>query len=112
MDSIIFVSKDLLFYSRVDASARAAGLHCRMVHSLEAAQDIDPGHVRFLLFDLPHMAANDQSFADWLAMFDQAKSIAFGPHVERQLLDDAQTAGVDRVLTRNQFNSLLPSLFQ
>ena len=41
----------------------------------------------------------------------RARILAFGPHVQNALLESAQAAGCDSVLTRGQFHGQMDSIF-
>jgi DNA-binding NarL/FixJ family response regulator len=97
---------DLIFFSRVAGTARAAGLAVRQAKTpaalLDLARQTPPGGV---LIDLH---ADGLDLAAVLAELRAAcpvmpKVVAFGSHVAADLLKAARQAGCDRVLPRSQF---------
>lgn len=65
-----------------------------------------------LLVDL---ASSPTSAAEVAAAVGQGRQpgqvlVAFGPHVQESLLEEARAAGFDRVLTRGQFTAQLPAI--
>lgn len=97
---------DLIFFSRVAATARAAGLTVKQVRSaaalLEAARQGPPGGVVIDLhaegLDVPALLAGLRE-----ACPAMPRTVAFGSHVEAETLRAARQAGVDRVMPRSQF---------
>jgi len=97
---------DLIFFSRVAATARAAGLEVRQARStaaLLALTDMKPPggviidlHAEVL--DLPELIARLR--IDCPVM---PRTVAFGSHVEAEVLRAARQAGCDRVMPRSQF---------
>ena len=106
---VVFLSGDLMFASRVKASAQAAGLNFRFGGSLPSE---DTKSIRFVVLDL---ATRSGLTPEIVSQCDQrcpaAKLIAYGPHVQTTKLAAAKEAGIPVVLTRGQFDSKLSSLF-
>lgn len=106
----IMICDDLIFFSRVASTARAAGLQVRQARSAEAAIEIarqsPPGGVIVDLhndgLDLPLLLA---SLREVCAIMPQVTG--FGSHVAADLLRSAREAGCDRVLPRSQFVKLV-----
>jgi CheY-like chemotaxis protein len=96
---------DLIFFSRIDGAARAAGLRVRMVRSvaelLSAARAAPPGgvilDVHFPALDLPALVSE----------LGAIPVTAYGSHVEAEVLRAARAAGCVRVLPRSKFVELL-----
>jgi DNA-binding NarL/FixJ family response regulator len=97
---------DLIFFSRVAATARAAGLVVRQARSpaavLELARQEPPGGVILDLhadgLDLPALLAGLREVCPAMP-----RTVAFGSHVEADTLRAARAAGCDRVLPRSRF---------
>lgn len=100
---ILYAAADLIWASKIKASADALGLSARPVRTPEmlAARLADtPGGPSALLVD---MDKGD----DALVLIRQARAalpglaiVAFGPHVAKELLQSAREAGATDVLTR------------
>lgn len=116
---IIYACPDLMFASRIGATARAHAQTARPVRDLEMLQKrldrIDDGKpndaVTVLIVDLGLEHTG-------LEMIQRTKThdanimiIAYGSHVLTDLLQSAQDAGADRVMTNGSFASNLESLF-
>jgi DNA-binding NarL/FixJ family response regulator len=106
----IIVCDDLIFISRVTATARAHGdtmLAARSVdQAIKLAEQTPPSCV---IIDLHTAGAG---VAGLLAGLREAcptmpHTIAYGSHVNKELLDAAREAGCDRVLPRGQFVKVL-----
>ena len=97
---------DLLFWSRIQGAAQAAGVPVR-----RAAGPPASGPVRRVLVDLSVKSVDPFACAqDWKGAPEPPELIAFGSHVDLEALARARTAGFDRVLTRSAFVRELPAL--
>ena len=102
----LMLCDDLIFFSRVAATARAAGLEVKQVRTpaalLDAAKQGAPGGVILDLhaegLDVPALLAGLRESCPVMP-----RTVAFGSHVEAELLRAARAAGVDRVMPRSQF---------
>ncbi|MCI0700022.1 MAG: response regulator [Planctomycetia bacterium] len=102
----LMLCDDLIFFSRVSGSARAAGLVVRQVRTAEellsAARSTPPGGVILDVhnpgLDLPALLAQLKEVCPTMP-----RVIAYGSHVEAAVLRAARQAGCDRVLPRSQF---------
>jgi DNA-binding NarL/FixJ family response regulator len=102
----LMLCDDLIFYSRVSGTARAAGLSVRMVRGaadlVAAARAAPPGgvivDVHFPDLDLPALLASLKE-----ACAPMPRVIAYGSHVEAAVLRAARAAGCDLVLPRSAF---------
>ncbi|MBM3979528.1 MAG: response regulator [Planctomycetes bacterium] len=102
----LMLCDDLIFYSRVSGTARAAGLSVRMVRTVAdlvvAARAAPPGgvivDVHFPDLDLPALLASLKE-----ACAPVPRVIAYGSHVEAAVLKAARAAGCDLVLPRSAF---------
>lgn len=102
----LMLCDDLIFFSRVSGAARAAGLSVRMVRSaadlLGAARSAPPAGVIVDVhnpgLDLPALLAGLKETCPAMP-----RVIAYGSHVEADVLRAARQAGCDRVLPRSQF---------
>jgi DNA-binding NarL/FixJ family response regulator len=97
---------DLIFFSRVAATARAAGLEVKQVRTpaalLEAAEQSPPGGVIIDLhaegLDVPALLAGLRAACPVMP-----RTVAFGSHVEAETLRAARAAGVELVMPRSKF---------
>ncbi|MBX3409731.1 MAG: hypothetical protein KF859_07575 [Phycisphaeraceae bacterium] len=107
---ILYLASDLIWASKIRATADALGIPVRPVRSLEMLEarlaDSSPAA---LLADLDAPEAALSLIARLRAHWadDKARAvriIAWGPHVEKDLLQQARDAGADDVLTRGAFD--------
>ena len=102
----LMLCDDLIFFSRVAATAKAAGLRIRQVRSvaaiLELARQTPPGGV---IVDLQSEGLELSTLLDGLrvACPVMPRVVAYGSHVEAESLRAARQAGCDRVLPRSRF---------
>jgi CheY-like chemotaxis protein len=108
---ILYAAADLIWATKIKATAEALGLPARPVRTLEMlhARLADCPDARSLMVDLDkgedglaliaavraHEAANPAS-----GQGRRLRVLAWGPHVAKELLQAARDAGADEVLTR------------
>lgn len=106
MPTGLMLCDDLIFFSRVAGTARAAGLVVKQARTpaalLDLARKEPPGGVILDLqaegLDLPALLAGLREACPTMPM-----TVAFGSHVEAETLRAARQAGCDRVLPRSKF---------
>lgn len=106
----LMLTDDLIFFSRVSGAARANGLFVKQARNaaalLELAKHEPPGGVILDLqndgLDLPALLAGLREIGPAMP-----NVIAYGSHVEADVLRAARAAGCDRVMPRSQFVELL-----
>jgi len=104
----IFLTSDLMFFSRVASVARENewDILCLASHD-EAVYRASEQPAALILIDL---TTRDVDFAGLIADLKGLETppqhfVAFGPHVHTAKLDAAREAGCDEVLTRGQFDA-------
>lgn len=112
---ILYLAADLIWASKIKATANALGLAARPVRTMEMLEarlaDADPVA---LLLDLD---APDPALAMLARVRDPArpptrrlKVLAWGPHVATDLLQKARDLGADEVLTRGAFDHAMEDI--
>lgn len=98
-----------MFASRVRGAAENAGLGFKLSGKLPE----EPiGDIRYVVLDLATMSKLSVGLPEQCAARCPAATIiAYGPHVQVARLDDAKAAGIETVMTRGQFDRMLPTLF-
>jgi CheY-like chemotaxis protein len=102
----LVLSDDLIFFSRIAETAKEAGLVVRQARTpaelVALAAKSAPGGVILDLhnpgLDLPALLADLKSTCAAMP-----RVVAYGSHVEAEVLRAAREAGCDRVLPRSQF---------
>ncbi|MEM9365030.1 MAG: histidine kinase [Planctomycetota bacterium] len=108
--SVLFLSGDLIFASRVRSAAESAGLRFQISGQLPATEDLSILHV---ILDLSTRSSLlPQIVEDAASKTPRAKLIAYAPHVQTGRIAMAQDAGVPTVMTRGQFDASLQKLFR
>lgn len=114
---ILLVSPDLLATSRIAALARPLPARVETLRSLDAEPPAGPFDLVLLdLQGLPGDAAVIVARAAKLIERQQgeagrgAKIVAFGPHVHKDRLADAQAAGADAAVSRGELLGSFPGL--
>lgn len=111
---ILYLAADLLWASKIKGVAEALGLPARPVRNLDMLNArLAEGPVSALLLDLDKP---DEALAmlGVIAALPEGgakiRTIAFGPHVAKDLLQQARDAGATQVLTRGAFEHNLPDI--
>lgn len=113
--TVLLLSTDLLFASRVSQAARDAEIDLRLVAGTDAALQHVTGEFA------PHLVILDLSAADCDVQRIvtavrhapvPARVIAYASHVLGPVLQRARQAGCDQVLTRGQFAHRLEQLLK
>lgn len=106
----VLLSDDLLFTSKVQATARAHGGTVRVARTsdslLSLVHELRPAAV---LLDLHNPDLNLSVLVEHLrqACSPLPKLLAYGSHVDTATLKAARQAGLDRVMPRSQFVEVL-----
>jgi hypothetical protein len=107
--TVVFLSGDLMFASRVRGAAENAGLKFYLGGNLPAEGN-EP--IKFVVLDLSTRSnLTETLLAQCAERCPDAQLIAYGPHVQVSKLAAAKDAGFPVVITRGQFDSRLSGLF-
>jgi CheY-like chemotaxis protein len=111
MPSGLLLCDDLLFTSRITGEARALGLTVRPARSLEQLLELarqEPPTCVLLDLGFPGLVLPDL-FRHLTSMGAPVpRVVAYGSHVETEVLRAARAAGCDPVLPRSKFVEELP----
>jgi hypothetical protein len=104
---ILVLVRDLMFASKISATAQAAGAAVKMIREPEklAGEQGDR-----LIVDL-NQAGALKAAAEWKAK-SGGQVVGFVSHVDRETIDRARSLGIDEVLARSQFVLRLTELLQ
>lgn len=109
MPGVWYFSGDLLFAGRVRGAAENAGLAFSLLSRWPQSAPSSP---RWIIVDLATKSGGAAEICELAkAQFPDVPCLAFGPHVQAARLSQARQIGFDPVLTRSQFDSALPTLF-
>ena len=106
----LLLSDDLIFTSRIVATARACGLAVVAAKTVEVllakAKDAPPAGV---ILDLHNPTLDVPALLAALKSLGSPRVVAYGSHVDAERLKAARQAGVDLVMPRSQFVEKLES---
>ncbi len=112
---IAFVASDLIWSSRIKATADALGVGSKRIFNPDGLGAlVDSGKLRLVLIDLESEDA--EVIVDALRgrhateLSKAIPTLAWAPHVMVESMESARAAGVDRVLTRGAFSSKLEAI--
>lgn len=113
---ILYAAADLIWATKIKGVADGLGVACRPARDLAMLEArLSDCHVSAFLVDL-------DKGQEALGLIRRAKAgsgeagnakvrvIAWGPHVQKDLLQAARDAGADEVMTRGAFDHSLPDL--
>ena len=105
--SVVLLSSDLMSTSRIAGAAKQIGIECSIALSLAALDAKLVEGTRLVLIDLTMPSVVPSVLVPKIrtALKVRPHVVAFGPHVHGELLEEAETSGCDRVLTRGEFFS-------
>ena len=105
----ILLSKDFLWGSRLCEAIKRRGHMVTMTASLDNLPASEGWQC--ILIDLTLPTTTVEEVASWRETLDPRPIlVAFGPHVQGGLLERAEQAGCDRVLTRGQLDQQIEPL--
>ena len=108
----LLISPDLFFTSKVTGTAQALGLRVEAFDNITmAATRLASDDVACVLFDLGAPRASITDLFAAIPASTQIPVIAFGSHVNVELLEAAQAAGAE-VMPRSQFASTLSDILK
>lgn len=110
---IVILCADLMFQSQITGAARLQGFTFSCALSLaQAIGQLTDEFPQLLIIDLNQPGLDWDLLTETLQKHPQLSSIAYGPHVDTDKLQQARDAGCDQVLPRSQFSANLPQLLQ
>ena len=109
----ILACSDFFFVTRICDTARELGQVVRSCsNTKEIVELLESNSVPVLFIDLSSMSGCLDELAQYRQLAPQLKVIAFGSHVQIDLLKRAKQAGCDQVLPRSRFTKELVNLLQ
>ncbi len=111
LHTIALVS-DLMFSSKITATANSVGASVAIVRTLEQLEnELTSNPATTVIIDLEATAADPiDAITHCVNTQPKPRVIAFGPHVNVDLLTKAKQAGADEVMPRGAFTANLPQL--
>lgn len=102
---VVLLSSDMLVASRLRSTAERAGVTLGIaVNESDLASRLTDD-TQLVIFDLSQIGLQlPPAIATVRATAPAARVMAFGPHVEEELLAGAKIAGCDEVLSNGQFH--------
>lgn len=104
--NVIALVRDLMFSSKISATARAQGVPVMIVRDPAALADT-PGDR--LLVDLNLDGAIDAAAA-WAAAAPGRHTLGFVSHIDTDTITRARTAGIHQVIARSRFTADLAAI--
>jgi hypothetical protein len=108
MPATLVLVRDLMFSSRITATARATGADVAMLRDPASLADQTGDR---LIVDLNQQGALDAAIA-WKGGNPSRRVIGFVSHVDAETIVKARAAGVDEVMARSQFVATLEKLLR
>jgi PleD family two-component response regulator len=106
--SVLFLAKDLVFFSRVAGVAQSRQIELSVVSEADQLlTNTSANQVKLVLLDLTTSRCDPKQLVPQLRRLARTPKavVAFGPHVNKAKLAAAEEAGCDQVLSRGEFNN-------
>lgn len=111
MSENVAVISDLIFRSRIDVAARAVGAAVTSFSDARGlSQHLAGGAVRLVIVDLDLPADTSAQVIREARSAGVNRVVAFYPHAQTELAEQAMAAGATLVLPRSAFVAQLPGL--
>ncbi len=111
--AVLALVSDLMMQSQVGGAAQRVGVQLIVASGeaqlLERAHD---GAIELVVVDLSHPGIDPVRLMQGLKplLAESSRTLAFGPHVHKPLLEAAASAGFDAVMSRGQFHASMDQL--
>jgi hypothetical protein len=110
---IFHLSHDLMMNSQVSQIARSLNLELETIRDINAIRERGQFLNGVLIIDLQCPGWSAATFSPLAAeIVKSARVVAYAQHVRPELLAEAQSAGIDQVMTRGQFSRDVHSIIQ
>jgi len=107
--TVMMLSGDLMFSSRVKSAAERSGFAFQMGGRLP---DEGTESIRYVILDLSTRSGLIPEIVQQCAeRCPDARLMAYGPHVQVDKLNAARQAGIETVMTNGQFDASLATIF-
>jgi hypothetical protein len=112
---ILYAAADLIWATKIKETAKAVGVECRPVRNLEMLE------ARLLDSPVVALVADLDASEMVMPLIERVRRenderrrgirvLAWGPHVAKELFQQARDAGADEVMTRGAFDHALPEV--
>lgn len=111
--AVLALVSDLLMQSQVAGAAQRAGAVLDVASSeAQLLAKAAAGDIELVVVDLSHPGIDPTALMRSLKplLADSSRTLAFGPHVHRSLIEAAAAAGFDAVMSRGQFHANMDQL--
>lgn len=111
--AVLALVSDLMMQSQISGAAQRAGVKLLIAGSeAQLAARAAEGDVDLVVVDLSHPGIDPTRVMQELSplLGEASRTLAFGPHVHKPLLEAAAAAGFDAVMSRGQFHASMDQL--
>lgn len=111
--AILVVIEDLIFLSKVQQTARQAGVRVEPVEISKLKERLAQSSSRAVIIDLNHGSGSAVEAARAVKTdpaMSEVQVLGFLSHLQTDLARQARLAGLDRVMARSAFTQQLPEL--
>ena len=111
MRTVLVAIADLIFLSKVDATARGLGAHVERARRGETLwREVERTGATRVLVDLAATPGTPDDVAVLRAQAPELEVIGYCRHTQEALIARGEAAGCTRVLTQGEFSAQLPQL--
>ena len=114
MGSCIAIVSDMIFATRITATAEKIGANCKIINDPSDLRDaLESGKPGIVLVDMHCDGISpEEAIRTVKSHCPNARVIAFYSHVQTELMEQARTAGADDAWPRSAFVQRLPQLLE
>jgi len=111
--TILYCAADLIWATRIKATAEALSLNARPVRNADMlTARLADSQIRGLILDLDAGPVAFDLLAQARVATNPIPVVVFGPHVAVDLLERARAGGADQVMPRGAFDKGLPEILK
>jgi hypothetical protein len=107
---ILVLVRDLMFSGRILAEARAAGVNVKVIRDPSGIAKLENADSSLMIADL-NLPGAIVAASDWRRR-TEGIVVGFVSHVDSDTISQAKAAGLDQVLARSRFVTVLPELLK
>jgi hypothetical protein len=107
---ILVLVRDLMFSGRILAEARAAGVNVKVIRDPSGIAKLEDNNSSLMIADL-NLPGAIVAASDWRRR-TSGTVVGFVSHVDSEAISQAKAAGLDQVLARSRFVTVLPDLLK
>ena len=108
---VLIAVNDLIMDSKICNRAESRGIAVAHLSAPESYAPLTPKDYDWVILGLSDFPEGSERLIKEIKKYSAAKILAFGPHVQKDILEAALRAGCDRVVPNSALEAALEELF-